>query len=514
MSIAEPITVPAVALPPRSIKINDVRFLPENFVVPVQPGATIIRGPCGAGKSILLEAIGLGLGCDSKGRVQPAEDAKRATIDCLGVLVNVTASKKTRLGDSEVGAYEEFDLGDLIDPPYKGDDARNGHGIKALLKISDAKADAAMFYDLAGGKEPFEQLVAPAALKTDDLVEMARRVKAAFDKKAREESDAAEREEGKAAALRNAGDGLDLTAETDQAKLNAALSEAMQRQATLDAQAKAAKAARENAAVAREQLAKATGSTKTVAEFEQLERVAKDEYADARTKADELKRQWDLAKIEAQSAYDRVENATAQVNAARQTEKAMAGWQKAIEAAEGVAAPADEDLAAARAATIVAQQAIERAGVVRDAQRKLREAAEHAEAAAQRRKADQELRDKGKLTDDVLSKAVASSRFAVSKDILFGVLPNGVRKPYYVMSDGERTMIALAEKVERTRALTPDPGRPIVVRLPQRTLQDIPQSVRDRIFGMAAALNACVISAQVDDGELRCEVWQANGGAR
>lgn len=514
MSIAETTTVPAAAvLPPAAtINVRNVRFA-GNQVLPIQPGATIIEGPCGSGKSLLLEAVALGLGCGERGRLLADEGARAAEIDCLGVVVRV-ASKTTRTGDLACGTLEEFDIGDLIDPPLKEAAAKNRHGIKALLRMSDAKADPALFYDLAGSREAFEQLVPPDALKTDDLVELASRVKRAFDAKARTEEDEAEREEGMAAALRNAGDGLDLSIETDQAALNAAHVAAINRQAALEAQFNAAKAARDKAAEARAALAQATGSTRTIAEFEGLLRSAKDEYADAKNKADELKRQWEIAKLEQQSAFDRAESAQANLDAAKKTQLAMAGWQQAIEAAEGVTAPAAEEIEAARQATLAAQQAIERAGVIRDAKRKLSEAAEHGTAAGKHRLAAQRLRDAGKATDDVLSKAVNSTRFSIRDNGMWATLPDGTSKPFYnAMSDGERTKIAFAEFVERARAATPDRNTLVVAPFPQRVWQDIAPSDKEALCRMAYALNVCIVTAAVDDGQLRVRVWSPNGQA-
>jgi hypothetical protein len=496
--------------PNRSVTLTDVRYVP-NLVVPVQPGATIIRGPCGSGKSIALDAIGLGLGARDRSRVRPCDDAERAVIDCLGVIVNVTEGRVTSRGELDVGALEEFDVGDLIDPPLKDPAAKNRHGIKALLRLSRAAADPAAFYHLAGDQARFEALVSPDTCKTDDLVELAGRVKRALDARARLDEDAAEREEGKASALRNAGEGLDLTAETDQAKLQQVHVAAVTRLAELEAQAKAAQQARAKASEARQALAAATGHAKTVAEFEAAEQAAKAEYQQVKAHAEDLKRQWELAKVESLAAFDRVQSAEDQTTAARNTAKAMSGWQQAIEAAEGVAAPADEEISAARQQTLTAQQAIERAGVVRDARVKLSQAQVHQTEAHEHRKEAARLRDAAKQTDDVLSKAVASSRFQVARDILYGIWPDNAKKPYYAMSDGERTALGTAEKIERTRALSPDPARLVIVKLPQRVIQDLPDSIRQHLFAMAAAMNACIISAQVDDGERRCEVWTPDG---
>lgn len=497
-----------VSKPGQSIKITDLAHVP-NLVVPVQPGGTMIRGYCGTGKSLLLQAIGLGLGSKDRGRLEPEEGAKRAEVECLGVLVSITESRVTSKGELQAGSIEaQFDIGDLIDPPLKDIDARNRHGIKALLQLTGAKADPSLFYDLAGGKEAFEKIIAPDSVKTNDLVDMAGKIKRAFDGRARLVEAEAEKEEGKAAALRNSGDGLDLTAETDAAKLQAAHVAAVQRQSALETKADSAKTAREKAAKARQSLAAATGQTITIAECKSAEQAASDAYEAAGDEVRAIKAQLLEAESRCREKLTKLVAATQAREAAERFEAATAGWQSAIEAAEGVQAPSEEELSAAKAATSAAQQAVELAGVIRAAKEKVQQAAGHQETAADLRKLGQRLRDAAKDTEGVLSAAVASTRFYVSKERLMGVLPDGTTRPYYAASDGERTMIAIAEDLDRARAIASYPEQLVVVQIPQNTWQNIPDSVRDRLFATAAEQRACIVTAMVDDGDLRCEVWQ------
>ena len=500
-------TAEVVSQPGQAIKVTDLAHVP-NIVVPIQPGGTTIRGYCGAGKSLLLQAVGLGLGNKDRGRLEPEDGANRGEIDCLGVLVSVTESRVTTKGDLQAVSLEsQFDLSDLIDPPLKDAAARNRHGIKALLQLTGAKADPALFYDLAGGKEQFERIVSADSVKTVDLVEMAGKIKRAFDARARLAEDEAEKEEGKAAALRHAGDGLDLSAETDAAKLQAAHVEAVSAQSALETKANAARQAREKATEARRKLAEATGHGQTVSERKAEEKAAGDAYEAAAEKVRQIKAQLAEAESVARERLTQLAAATQAREAAERFEAATAGWQSAIEAAEGVECPSDEQIEAAARATQAAQQAVELAGVVRDAKAKVQQATEHQEAAAEHHKRAMQLRNAAKDTDGVLSSAVASTRYYVSRERLMGVLPDGATAPYYAMSDGERTMIAVAEKIERARAIDPDPAKLVVIDVPQRTWQDIPDSVRDRLFGMAAEQNACIVTALVDDGKLRCVVW-------
>ena len=132
------------------------------FVVPVQPGMTILKGYPGQGKSVTLEAIAVALGNDdAKTRVKPTKGKLNGKVDCLGVVLNVSASRITRQGDAEASSLEEFDLESLIYPPFKKESAKNEHGIKSLLRMTKTAADPKLFHYLAGDKAAFDALVGP-----------------------------------------------------------------------------------------------------------------------------------------------------------------------------------------------------------------------------------------------------------------------------------------------------------------------------------------------------------------
>ncbi len=490
-----------------SITVTNCGPVP-NLVVPIQPGGTVIRGYCGKGKSIVLEAIALGLGAREKGRVAPRNGTKRGEVDCLGVVLGINASRITRNGDSTVASIEEFSIGDLIDPPVKDDDARNRHGIKALLRLSGAEADPQLFHHLAGGKEEFERLIAPEAIKTNDLVDMAVKVKRAFETRAQAAEAEAEKEEAKAAADRNAGDGLDLAAETDAAKLQQRLEDAAGLKSAMDEQAKAARKALSDAAEAREKLAAATGQAESIAELEAAHLAAIKAENDASDEVILLGRQLQDAKNRLTVATVALQSQERALNAAKRNLQLTAGWQAAIDAAANVTCPSDDDLELAGDCVVAARRAIETAAVVRAAKERIERAAAHQKAASEFRKTAMRLREAARGTNDVLSAAVASRRYSVDGGVLCGTLPDGEVRPYYDLSDGQRTMIAVAEKIERARAVEPDGKKLALVDLPQRVYQDLPPSVRRALFALAESRNCCVVTAEVDDGELRAEVFE------
>lgn len=467
----------------RTIIVEDVGPA-GNLVIPVQPGGTIITGYCGTGKSITLEAIALGLGGKEKGRVAPRNGVKRGSVDCLGVMLNVSAGRVTRNGDSEVASIEEFDIGSLIDPPVKDDEARNRYGIKSLLRMTKADADPALFYYLAGDKEAFDKIITPDAVKSADLVEMAGKIKRAFDAEKRRVLALAETEEAAAAADRNAGEGLDMDSETDAALLQEHLLRSVGHHSRLQEQWDAAQDACEAAQEARERLAAIGAETyESRQDAQQALAFAKDRQGVAMTAAREAKAEvarmetelktaraaYGSALVSQQATDDAVHAAENAVKAVEFNAKLHSGWQAAIDAAANLTAPSAAEVIAARDAVTAQRKAVETAAVVRAAKLRVAKAKEHQEKAAKLRQQAERLRNAGQDTDSVLSEAVASERFSVSAGVLLGVLPNGTSKPYYDLSDGERTLIATAEKIDRVRMIYPDKSKLAIIDLPQRT---------------------------------------------
>ena len=504
----------------QEIVLKNVRGVASsNIVIPVQPGGTIVRGLPGVGKSMILEAIALGLGGSDRGRLGPGQAARKAELEVCGVLVGINPSRITKAGELTAVADEEFSLEDLIYPPLKDQGAKNRHGIKSLLRISGAQADPSLFHEILGGKQPFEAIVGPDAIKSADLVDMAGKVKRAVEQASRKAAEEAEREEQSAASDRHAADGLDMEAECDQQTLQAQHTAAVKYHARLSEQSRAYRQALKARREAEERLAKSAGEYKgpTIEQATAGEVHAKQTLDEKQAEVDRIKSE--IADLQsALRLSEASRNAAEQIHMAAKTvlESAKA-YDKALtdaNAALNLTLPQEvgEDLVDMAADGVTeAQQAVEKGAVIRAAKSRMENAKQHQEKAEAFRKESARLRDAARATDDVLSKAVASPRFWVLGDILMARLPNDKEFPYYDMSDGQRTMIAVAEKIGRTRAIEPDGTKLAIVDLPQRACQDLPPSILDNLFAMAEQANTCVVTGAVDDGELRCEVWRRNG---
>jgi hypothetical protein len=165
-----------------------------------------------------------------------------------------------------------------------------------------------------------------------------------------------------------------------------------------------------------------------------------------------------------------------------------------------VAIPPEAALDAAASAVTAARQAVETGSEVRRARAKLDEAKGHLAKAKQLRADAQKLRDAAKLTDEVLSEAVACAVLRVDGGRLVTTTKRGATY-YGDLSQGERWKIALDIASDRVGV-----GGLIVVEQPAWESLD-PQN-RRLIAEHAKSRRVVILTAEADDGELRSEVFQ------
>ena len=415
--------------------------------VPAVPGeVTVLHGRNAVGKTKALEAIqSLASGT---GKLSLKDGEVSGSIEWGEVRATVRRSTR-REGELEFGTLEgRFSFDDLVKPDVKDPVAADAKSIKAIVRLVGSEADPQLFYDLAGGKELFEEIVKPASLKGDDLVAMAAAVKRDFEAAARKAEADAEHQAGHAKAIAESIEGINLEAPHDKAKLDAEVANAIKGEASIRERMEHANRTREEAKSAREQLdaAKAghTGPTVEAAE-EDLER--KRNRADAaRQRFQEIREQLKAAEgesvrmDEAQHAAERV------VEAAKSHQTAIAGWESSIAKAEGIECPSEEELLAASGHVAASQENVEQGVRVRDAIDKQRKANDHAAAAKMHEREAEKLRDAARATDDVLSEIVSRLGGKLRVEILDGkarlVTDTSRGKTFYRdLSEGERTSI-------------------------------------------------------------------------
>jgi hypothetical protein len=491
--------------------------------IPVEPGVIVLRGRNDIGKSESLKAVSKLLG--GKETVSCRQGAVAGTIEGFGVRVSLGKARTSSRGELEALSIEgNLPVADLVDPGLKDQTAADAKRIKALIYLTGATADPARFYGLLpGGKDDIEKNVAPTSLQTNDLVEMAAKIKRDLEAAARKAENDASVEEGKAAADRNAGDGLEMTAETDGAKLQKALEDAAGLKSTLDEQARTAKKTLADAEQAKASLASIRGSGSTgITTPEAQERfqrandrletaikevsLAKDEVTRLELELRAAKQVYGAALVQKESAEEAAKSSKEAIAQIATNDAMAAGWQRSIDAAADIYVPSDDDLAIAADSVARARKAIEQAAVVQAAKERIAKAKRHQEAAAELRKKADKLRDAARDTDVVLSQAVDSEHLLVRGGRLVTIHPERGEVLYCERSDGTRWRMALDEAIKRLRSL--GQAEWAIIPVPQRAWSELDPDNKRAIHEYAIQQGVTILTAEATNGELRAEAYQ------
>jgi hypothetical protein len=489
-----------------TIDITDVGPISRlSFPVPAGGGVIVFRGANGTGKSTALEAIDTAL--SGKGKLAVRDGAERAEVEGFGITLSMRR-KLTRSGDLEIDTLEgKLNVADLVDPGFKDPLAADARRIKALVNLSGAKPEPSLFHALLGGGAEFDLTIPPSAIDTDDLVEMAARIKRELEKQARAYEDKAERELLAAQAKRNVDSGLDPSAPSDTAVTQAALEEAVANYSRLKQEQKQADELKAKAIEAQGVLdkARAEAGGPTPAEAlanESTKKVASDE------RLAEVKRLEGLlvtARAEAELARVELSAAINARHAAERREADLGNWQAAIDRAAELKPSDPAALESAAQAVSDARTAVETGALVRAAKARIAEADSHLAESNKHRKRAEKLRDAAAGTDGVLSASV--SRVGCSLQVAAGrlVTPTDRGQELYAdLSDGERWRLALdiaIDAVGPTGMLVI--GQPAWEGLDGINRRAIAAHVRER--------GALLATAEADEGELRAEVFGEEG---
>jgi hypothetical protein len=176
-----------------------------------EPGITVLVAPNGSGKSLALHAVQAAAA--GKGKVPLRDHARKGLVQAFGAKITIGGTCR-HTGEFESENLEgRFDIGGLIDPKIKNPEAADAARIKALVSLTGIEADPELF-KVHEAFEDWGTIVTEGSLETDDLVEMARRIKRDYDKAGKGCANDAERSDAKAVALQPAED-IDLTATSD-----------------------------------------------------------------------------------------------------------------------------------------------------------------------------------------------------------------------------------------------------------------------------------------------------------
>lgn len=466
-------------------------------------GVVVLRGDNDKGKTEALTALKRIAGADEKLTRREGFTGK-GCVEGFGMKVTVSTNCR-QSGECEVTSLEgRLDVSDLIEPREKSAEAADRKRIKALLSISGAKADVNMFAALIGTQKDLEAVCQPESLTTDDLVDMAGRIKRDLERAARAEEDQAKNAQDSADAAKRAIEGIELAAECDSSTLDAAYQQAVRTHADLRAKREAAEQSKRKADEASGKLARLqkahSGLSLEEADAEVDARgAAYREATDARDKAVQVLRDAEAALTLAKTALANAREVRDLANDFAQDSAAYAEIIAKAGAIEGPTQAAVEDAAKAVQA---AREAVERGAVIRRAKEQLAAVEDFRSAAKAHAKQADKLRNAAQGTDGVLSDAVRSSEVFV-RDGRLVTQKNGRDVFYADRSPGYRATVAIDTALECVRATSAD-GRAIVI-LDQRVWESLDVRNRKRIWNHAKDRKVCVYTAEANRDESESE---------
>jgi len=369
-------------------------------------------------------------------------------VEAFGAVITIGGTCR-HTGAFEVTNLEgRFDLAALVDPRIKSPAAADKARIKALVSLTGVEASVNMFR----GHEAFEDfdtVVTGESLATDDLIEMAARIKASYDEAALKSERLAEREFGQSTALIPASD-VDLDAEDDATVLQEAYNAARDEVTRLAEQARNADSAAERLQKAQECLEDLGENELTDERDQLLEFLSGADEEDSRLFADlehlmeqarKVRAELDAHRSEKVRSENRVKSIDRQLAQVAQAKKELAD-------SAGLERPSEQDIADAKEELQRAANAIEIGVKVRAAKQNASKSQLHRKAAQDAQDRAGRYRDAGKATDEVLSGCIKCPQLRVESDgksarLVTDHQIRGAGIPYHDLSDGEKWTIAI-----------------------------------------------------------------------
>lgn len=467
--------------------------------VKVAPGLNVLRGANGSGKSTVLEAVQYAM-TGTGDRPTPRDGTGAGRLEAFGVTATFT-SRANLKGSLEVESLSgRLDIGDLINPGYEDEAVNDARRIKRVLEITGVEGKPELFAHL-GHDLPDSEI-------PDDIIQAADAVKRRLFELARSHEAAAERQKANAAAARRAADGVPVDVETDpkaltQAMVDAAgkLSALQQAKAIYDDRRKKAAEVRKSLEAAKASPAKT--ATQAEDEYEQAKRrsqAAVDEIQQIEASLITARAALRTARIQEGAAHDALD-------AARQRDEMIAGWEDTVAEAESLPAVTPEQIAEADEAMRSARGAMEAGAAARKALEQLAAADdfdtswEHESAEASKNRAD------AADVDTVLAHALEQIGCPWTPiDV-----PRGgqtVRRLVTRHRRGEQTLVSELSDGERAKdaidvalSLAGKSDRPAVLVLRQDVFEGLAPKVRQMIDKHAKERGVVVLTAAVSDDE-------------
>lgn len=487
------------------IEISNVGPVVEFEYALTEPGIHVITGDHGAGKSTILRTVELATGGRVDMKPTKMDGAKSGTAVVAGKTIRIAKTTREE-GELSLEGLSDLDLASLHTPRFLDAATRDKHRIRALVRLANVAPDPALFHELLGGKEEFESTVDADAIKTDDMVEMAGKVKRCIEKAAQATEKQAETARARMAAQVEQCSGVPMDAPHDAKELQATLVAAIEAKTRISQQRSDALEAMQQAAEARANLQEIgpgpispDDATATLKAAEGAHEKAVDEVAAVEKQLEQARHAVEVAELKVTSARSALE-------ASNQYEATVAGWKEQIAAAEKVNCPTKEQVAEAVKAVDAANAAVELGAKVRAAITARAEADRYASAAKEHETAAERFRKAAAATQDVLSEALSgipdcelkvwndadgNARLVIETD-------RSEREPFDELSDGERYDVLIPMLARN--------GRIIV--LSQAAFGELSPTIRGRVHELARQRGCYILTAQADSGELRASLYQ------
>ncbi len=485
----------------QTLELNNVGPVAHiSIPVPENGGIVVLKGRNGRGKTKTLEAVESAI--SGRGKLEVRDGQLNGEFKGFGVTLKVS-SRTTRRGELTVDSLDgRLSVAELVDPGIDKPEAADAKRIRALVQLANVLPSAELFYPLLGSREALEAVVGTNALGSEDLVTMADRMKRDLHQAALHAEGRTEQAEGRARGAREAAAGIDVEIETDAAKLQTELEDAVRRESQLKSQAQSAARAHQQYEQAKASLAAAeanySGPSIDDAKLAESQRQADVNAAESDVR--ELESRLQDARQQAELARQAYSSAISTRKTAEQHQSLIDKYRQELAAALPVA-PAEDLIVEAAAKVTAARTAIEKAALARQAKQRLAEADQHAAEAKEHRDRAVQLRDAAKATDDVLSGVVAKSSKLLRVEVGRLVLDTDRGVTYFGdLSHGERWKLALDVAIDAV-------GDRGVLMIPQEAYESLdPQNrlmIRDHVVGRGVTILTAEAS---DDEEIRAEV--------
>jgi energy-coupling factor transporter ATP-binding protein EcfA2 len=494
------------------IKGTNLGPIPEFTFKLEDHGVTVLTAPNGSGKSILLDAMQKAAA--GKGRLPLRDGQRRGMLDVAGAVITIGAATRHTGEFGVVNLEGRFDLATLVDPKLKSPEACDKQRIRALVSLTGAAASPNLFMSHAAFPD-FGEVVTVEATATDDLVEMAAKVKRDYEAQSRLSEKAADREEGHVRGLEEAAAGVDLEAESDVEKLQAAYNSARDACVRAEAEADARSGQLQKVELAKEKLEHLKRGYHGDPDGVMAAKIAANEALNEKLRAtDAMEAALETAHREVAKLTAANERALAEYKRCNDHLAAVQACQSILDEFKDVDAPLP-DLEALRAEVDAARAAQESGVKIRDAREKLAQASQHKMAAKQMRERSERLRNAAGATDEVLSSAIRCEQLRIESvdgeaRLVVDHPVRGKGVPYHELSEGEKWRIAIDLGVEQV-------GEGGLLVIDQNAWESLDSFVRPQLHAHAKERGVYVLTAEAtrdpsDGSEMIAKPFEAVAG--